>query len=122
MHNKSSAAISGMVFRDALPLVNNEKDFNVLLKRPAGLLEVSGDGEADVDGVEAEGRPKKRQRTGDASSKKVRWSEVVNGKGGEKDGKYEWVVSLGAEEEVSLEMEYEVKAPQNLEWYESASA
>jgi hypothetical protein len=52
---------------------------------------------------EGEGEGKKKQR--------VRWCKVVDGKGGRKEGLFEWVVEVGAGEELTIETEWDVKAP-----------
>jgi hypothetical protein len=49
----------------------------------------------------------------------VRWGKVVDGKGG-KEGVLEWVVEAGAGEELTMETEWDVKAPVSLRWVDSA--
>ena len=43
---------------------------------------------------------------------------MEDGKGGEKDGIYEWVCAIPAGKRVQLETEWDVKAPGGLKWEE----
>ena len=56
---------------------------------------------------------------GDGKDVKVRWSKVEDGKGGEKDGMYEWVCGIAAGKKVQLEAQWDVKAPESTRWEES---
>ncbi|KAI0750058.1 hypothetical protein C8Q80DRAFT_1120131 [Daedaleopsis nitida] len=49
---------------------------------------------------------------------KVRWSKVVDGKGGEKDGMYGWVCGVPAGKKIELEAEWDIKAAANVRWEE----
>ncbi|TFK87177.1 hypothetical protein K466DRAFT_663212 [Polyporus arcularius HHB13444] len=101
--------ISALIIRDSIPLGNEDANIKVMLRKPDGLARVK-DGEEIT--VRLEGQVK------DA---KARWSKVENGKGGEKDGMYEWVCALPAGETVSLEAEWAVKAPSSVKWEEVAN-
>jgi hypothetical protein len=50
---------------------------------------------------------------------KVSWEKVVDGKGGEKDGKYVWSWVLDAGLKVKLEAEWEIKTPVDTVWVEA---
>jgi hypothetical protein len=50
----------------------------------------------------------------------VRWGNVGD-KGGEKDGKFEWIGSIEAGKEISLVTEWEVKCPVDVTWFEESS-
>ena len=83
----------------------------VTLRNPEGLA-LAKDGEEVA--VEMEG---------DATDVKVRWSKVEDGKGGEKDGMYEWVCgTVVAGKEVKFEAEWDIKSPANVRWEEKPNA
>lgn len=46
---------------------------------------------------------------------RVRWSKIENGKGGEKDGMYEWVCSVPAGKKVELLAEWDFRASSSVE-------
>jgi hypothetical protein len=51
---------------------------------------------------------------------KVMWEKMVDGKGGEKEGKFEWRWKVDSGAKVTLEAEWEVKAPADVQWVEMA--
>ncbi|KAF8266027.1 hypothetical protein EI94DRAFT_1587080 [Lactarius quietus] len=120
--NSHPFALRAFVLRDAVPISEDGERVNVVLRRPAGLadleqgdeLEVGAEGEEE--GEEEEGGVKsecgKARRT-------VRWCKLVDGKGGRKEGLFEWVIDVGAGEEVTIETKWDVKAPVSLKWIES---
>jgi uncharacterized protein (TIGR02231 family) len=123
--NSHPFALRALVLRDSVPVSEDGERVNVVLRRPAGLadleqgeeLEVGAEGEAaeeEVEGEEADAQPEhsKARRT-------VRWCKSAVGKGGRKEGMFEWVVDVGAGEEVTIETEWDVKAPVSLKWVES---
>ena len=73
-----------------------------MIKHPEGLGEAPPDTIVDL--------PKLSKS--DTCSVKVRWGR----NGGEREGKYVWLVDLGAGEEVKLEAEYEVRSPADFRW------
>jgi hypothetical protein len=87
--------------RDAIP-VSGDGRIKVILKRPTALADAK-DGQLLTlqDGL------------------KVRWGELLDGKGGEKTGKFDWVWAIDAGQKVKLELEYEVKAPADLAWVDA---
>ncbi|KAH9174781.1 hypothetical protein EDB89DRAFT_2227940 [Lactarius sanguifluus] len=109
--------------RDAVPVSEDGERVNVVLRRPAALadleqgeeLEVGAEDEEEEEKEEGEVRPERRA----APRRKVRWCKLVDGKGGRKEGLFEWVVDVGAGEEVTIETEWDVKAPVSLRWIES---
>jgi uncharacterized protein (TIGR02231 family) len=123
--NRHPFALRELVVRDGVPVCEDEKRVSVVLRHPAGLAELEqgkelqvgakddgereGDDDGDDDG-EGEGEGKKQR---------VRWCKVVDGKGGRKEGLFEWVVEVGAGEELTIETEWDVKAPVSLRWIES---
>lgn len=113
IHNKHPFAITRLILRDALPLVEeDDKTFKVTLKQPDGLLDATGDEQVAI--KEDNGGKFKDSKL----KRKVKWGNVVNGKGGEKDGKYEWLAPLEAGQEVTLVAEWEVKSARGAKWYE----
>ena len=108
--NNHAFDIIGLVVRDAIPIGDKNANVQVVLRKPEGLLQ-SKDGE-DVS----------VKMAGEGVDAKVRWTKVEDGKGGEKDGIYEWVCNIAAGKKVELEAEWEVKAPANLRWTEDAVA
>ena len=102
--------VARLVVRGAVPLGNPEAQITVTLRNPEGLA-LSKDGEEVA--VEMDG---------DATDVKVRWSKVEDGKGGEKDGMYEWVCGIAAGKKVQLEARWDVKAPESVRWEESTNA
>jgi uncharacterized protein (TIGR02231 family) len=126
--NRHPFALRELVVRDGVPVCEDEKRVSVVLRHPAGLAELEQGKELHVDAkedggregdsghgsdgeVEAEAEGKKKQR--------VRWCKAVDGKGGRKEGLFEWVVEVGAGEELTIETEWDVKAPVSLKWIES---
>jgi uncharacterized protein (TIGR02231 family) len=118
--NRHPFALRALVLRDGVPVSEDEKRVSVVLRRPAGLaelqqgeeLKVCAEGNGDGDG-DGDGESEREKRT-------VRWCKVIDGKGGKKEGLFEWVVEVGAGEEVTIETEWDVKAPVSLRWVESA--
>ena len=116
--NHHPFALRELVVRDGVPVCEDEKRVSVILRHPAGLAELEQGKELEVDAKEYGGREgdddgegKKKQR--------VRWCKAVDEKGGRKEGLFEWVVEVGAGEEVTIETEWDVKAPVSLKWIES---
>jgi hypothetical protein len=101
IQNKHHFAISDLVVRDAVP-VCGDKRVKVILRKPAGLADAK-DGEVVTlrDGL------------------KVRWGAVVDGKGGEKEGKMDWLWGIEAGQKITLEAVWEVKAPADTTWVET---
>jgi len=105
--NRHPFALLALVLRDGAPVSEDKKRVNVVLRRPEGLAELEQRAELKV----GEGSGEKRT---------VRWSKVADGKGGKKEGLFEWVAEVGAGEEVTIETEWDVKAPVSLSWVEGA--
>ena len=100
--------IPALVVRDVIPLGDEDANIQVMLRKPEGLARAK-DGEEIA--VEVEG---------DAKDVKVRWTKPEDGKGGEKDGMYEWVCGVPARKKARLEAEWDVKAPGTLRWEETS--
>ena len=121
--NSHPFALRALVLRDAVPVSEDVERVNVVLRRPAALadleqgeeLEVGAEDEkeAEEEGEEGEVRPERGR-----ARRTVRWSKTVDGKGGRKEGLFEWVVDVGAGEEITIETEWDVKAPVSLKWIE----
>lgn len=119
--NRHPFALRALVLRDGVPVSDDEKRVSVVLRRPEGLAELAQGEELKVCAKggtrEGEGEGEGEEEGG---KRTVRWSKVVDGKGGKKQGLFEWVVEIGAGEEVTIETEWDVKAPVSLKWVESA--
>ena len=98
--------IAGLVVRDAIPLGDHGSNIKVMLRKPDGLARAKEGEEVTV------------ALAGDVKGGKVYWTKVEKGRGGEKDGMYEWVCGIGAGKKVQLEAEWDVKSPGNLKWEE----
>ncbi|TCD63944.1 hypothetical protein EIP91_004754 [Steccherinum ochraceum] len=123
VQNKSSTVVKNLVVRDSLPIpggADDEKDlFKVQLRKPEGLVEASADELVDVRNEVGSSEVDKKKLAG--VKRKIRWSKGDNGKGGEEEGKYEWVVDVLPGEEVSLIAEWDIKAPNSVKWEEVLS-
>jgi hypothetical protein len=111
--------LRALVLRDGVPVSDDEKRVSVVLRRPEGLAELAQGEELKVCTKEGT-REGKGEEEEEGGKRTVRWSKVVDGKGGKKQGLFEWVVEIGAGEEVTIETEWDVKAPVSLSWVESA--
>lgn len=111
IQNKHIFPITGLIVRDAVPAIdvssaaaasNNTK---VILKHPEGLGEAEVGEMVDID---VNGGEKGKRN----SKVKAHWVDDV----ARKEGKYEWVVDIGAGEEVKLDAEFDVRAPSDFNW------
>lgn len=116
VRNKHPFAITRLILHDALPLVgSDDKSFKVTLKEPDHLLSASGEQEVTVQEVSEKWKDSKLQR-------KVRWGKTMDGRGGEKDGKYEWLVPLEAGQEVTLTAVWEVRSSRGVAWHQGVES
>lgn len=99
VHNKHAFDIADLVVRDRMPTCD-DKRVKVILRHPLALGKIKDGAYADIreDGL------------------KVGWEKLVDGKGGEKEGKFEWKWKVTSGEKVDLFSEYEVKAPRGAAW------
>ncbi|KAG6907376.1 hypothetical protein DXG01_009105 [Tephrocybe rancida] len=81
IHNRHSFALRDLVVWDAVPTVD-DKRAKVILRKPAGLADTRDGQEVKV-------------KTG-AESVSVGWEKLVEGKGGEKEGKFAWRANVKA--------------------------
>ena len=107
--NNHQFDIHSLVVRDAIPLADDDAKVKIMLRKPEGLARAKDDEEVSV------------EVGGDATDVKIRWMKIVNGKGGEKDGMFEWVCGVPVGKEVKLEAEWDVKAAANLKWEEKTN-
>ena len=118
--NRHPFALRELIIRDGVPLCEDEKRVSVVLRHPAGLAELEQGKELEIGAKEEGGPDGDDDDEGEGRKKqRVRWCKVVGGKGGRKDGLFEWVVEVGASEELTIETEWDVKAPVSLKWIES---
>ncbi|KAG6849296.1 hypothetical protein H0H93_009651 [Arthromyces matolae] len=97
IHNKHVFPLTDMVVRDAVPTVD-DKRAKVILRKPEGLASLKDGEEAVV-------------RKDNLEIGKVSWEKLVDGKGGEKEGKFTWKASVKAKDKIVLESQWELKAP-----------
>ena len=110
VRNRHPFAVRELLVRDSVPVSEDEKRVSVVLRQPAGLAELEQKGELRV-GAEANERETKGEKQTQKQTQTVRWSKVVDGMGGKKEGLFEWVVEVEAGEELTIETEWDVKAP-----------
>jgi uncharacterized protein (TIGR02231 family) len=115
--NRHPFALRALVLRDHVPVCEDEKRVSVVLRQPKGLAELAQGDELKV--CAKDGEREGEEGEGEDGKRTVRWSKVAGGKGGKKEGLFEWVVEIGAGEEVTIETEWDVKAPVSLRWVES---
>lgn len=123
--NSHPFALRALVLRDSVPVSEDGERVNVVLRRPAALADLEQGNDLEVGAEEGEEEAKEEGEEGETRTERggarrtVRWSKLVEGKGGRKEGLFEWVVDVGAGEEVTIETEWDVKAPVSLRWIES---
>ncbi|EIW57933.1 uncharacterized protein TRAVEDRAFT_72848 [Trametes versicolor FP-101664 SS1] len=106
--NQHAHAVTELVVRDAIPLGNEDLQVVVMLRKPAGLAEAIQGAEVAMKLAEAQA----------GVTAKARWTEVEDGKGGEKDGLYEWVCAIPPGKKITLEAQWDVKGPSDVQWSE----
>jgi hypothetical protein len=102
IHNKHQFPIDDLIVRDVIPTCE-DKRLKIVLRKPKGLADKK-DGEW-VDLTE--------------DGLRVGWERVVDGKGGEKEGRIEWRWKVDTAAKVDLHAEWEVKAPGEFSWVET---
>jgi hypothetical protein len=103
IHNKHRFPLSEITIRDAIPM-SEDKRVKVFLRKPDGLVDAKDGQVIDL----------KKLMEG----QKVRWSPLVDGKGGEKEGRFEFLWKVDAGEKVTVVSEWDVKAPADVTWHE----
>lgn len=98
--NQHSFPIS-IVSKDTVPLCD-DKRIKVILRKPERLLDTDG---TAVDLKREDGI-------------KVKWGKVVDDRGGEMEGKFEWVGTIPGGKDATLVTEWEVKCPIDVDWVE----
>ncbi|KDR78599.1 hypothetical protein GALMADRAFT_244048 [Galerina marginata CBS 339.88] len=104
IHNKHQFDITDLIVREVIP-TSDDKRAKVILRKPAGLAGAKDGAVVDLknDGL------------------KVGWEPVVDsGKGGEKEGRFEWKWKVGSGAKVNLEAEWEIKVPGETPWVEAS--
>ena len=100
IYNKHAFPIPNIIVKDIIP-TTEDKQAKVILRLPEGLADAK-DGEDVVVNKD--------------TKLKVGWEKLVDGKGGEKEGKYQWNGSIKAKDKLELEAKWEVKGPADT-WY-----
>jgi len=99
IHNKHPFTIDDLIIRDVIPTCQDSR-IKIILRKPEGLAE-SNDGapvEVGTDGLS------------------VQWDDVVDGKGGEKEGKFKWTRTVQGGQKVSMNAVWDVRCASDLEW------
>lgn len=104
IHNKHQFPIANLIVRDVIP-TSDDKRAKVILRKPEGLADAKDGQLVDLkkDGL------------------KVSWESLAEGKGGEKEGRFEWKWKVDSGAKVALEAEWEVKAPADIAWAETST-
>jgi hypothetical protein len=97
--------LSEITIRDVIPISQNKR-VKVHLRKPDGLVDAKDEQVVDL----------KKLKEG----LKVRWSPLIDGKGGEKEGRFEFMWKVDAGANVTVQSEWEVKAPADIDWHESS--
>ncbi|KAF8903751.1 hypothetical protein CPB84DRAFT_1728192 [Gymnopilus junonius] len=94
VRNKHQFDITDLIVREVIP-TSDDKRARIILRKPAALADAKDGETVDLknDGL------------------KVGWEPLVDGKGGEKEGKFEWKWKVGSAAKVALEAEWEIKVP-----------
>ncbi|KJA25015.1 hypothetical protein HYPSUDRAFT_76106 [Hypholoma sublateritium FD-334 SS-4] len=100
IHTKHSFDLEDLVVRDRIPTCDDTR-VKVILRHPLSLGTVKDGAYARVD---------------NADGPVVGWEKVVDGKGGEKDGNFEWKLKAKSGETVSLLAEHDVTFPRRAAW------
>ena len=101
--------VDGIIVRDVLPHGDADAKILVTLRKPEGLA-LAKDGEEVA-----------LQMMDESLNVNARWTKVEDGKGGEKDGMFEWVCRVGSGKKLELEAEWDIKTPGALEWEEKTA-
>ncbi len=98
--NNHKYDVPRLLVRECHPLSSSVLEVKVILKSPSQLADAKDKEEIKI-----------------RDDLKVMWSPVVDGKGGEQDGMFEWRSSVKAGEEIVLDAKWEVRTP-NGKWVE----
>ncbi|KAF9550044.1 hypothetical protein CPC08DRAFT_768987 [Agrocybe pediades] len=101
VYNKHQFAINDLIIRDAVPTCD-DKRAKIVLQKPVGLADAKDGQVVDL----------KNQGL------KVQWQPLVDGKGGYKEGKFEWKWNVNTGAKVVVEAEWDVKSTGDTEWIE----
>jgi hypothetical protein len=105
IYNKHAFTIPNLVVCEIIPTCDDRRA-KMILQKSVGLADAK-EGQV-VAGKERDGL-------------QIMSGKVVDGKGDEKEGKFEWRWSMGAGAKVTLEAQWEIKAPADVVWMEAAS-
>ncbi|KAK0472056.1 hypothetical protein IW261DRAFT_1343884 [Armillaria novae-zelandiae] len=105
VHNKHAFAIEDLAVKDVIPMCDDNR-VKVVLRKPDVLASAK---EGEVPDVGTQGL-------------KVRWEATVDGKGGEKEGKFEWKWRVDAGAQATMETQWEVKGASDLTLVETSAS
>ncbi|KAG5641777.1 hypothetical protein DXG03_004253 [Asterophora parasitica] len=130
LHNGHGWAIPEVIVRDAVPVPDSGatggNKVKVVLRKPEGLAEAK-DGEEVHLKTQSEGEAagkaedvgKGKDDIEKGKGVRVAWMKLVDGKGGEKEGKFEWRAPVRPGDKVILETVWEVNSPADSTWVEN---
>jgi hypothetical protein len=104
INNKHQFPIQDLTVQDVIPHTD-DKRIKVILLKPEGL------------GNTKDGQTLSLKEEGLT----VRWQDVVDGLGGEKEGKFEWKWKVSAASQITLESQWKVEAPVDMTLVEGPS-
>ncbi|PBK67849.1 hypothetical protein ARMSODRAFT_937831 [Armillaria solidipes] len=105
VHNKHAFAIEDLAVKDVIPMCDDNR-VKVVLRKPEVLASAK---EGEILDVGTQGL-------------KVRWEAMVDGKGGEKEGKFEWKWRVDAGAQATMETQWEVKGPSDITLVETSTS
>ncbi len=105
VHNKHAFAIEDLAVKDVIPMCDDNR-VKVVLRKPEVLASAK---EGEILDVGTQGL-------------KVRWEATVDGKGGEKEGKFEWKWRVDTGAQVTMETQWEVKGPSDITLVETSTS
>ncbi|KAK0470322.1 uncharacterized protein EV420DRAFT_1742692 [Desarmillaria tabescens] len=104
VHNKHAFAIEDLIVKDVIPMCDDSR-VKVVLRKPEVLASAK---EGEILDVGSQGL-------------KVGWEATVDGKGGEKEGKFEWKWRADAGAQVTMETQWDVKGPSDVTLVETSA-
>lgn len=105
VHNKHAFAIEDLAVKDVIPMCDDNR-VKVVLRKPEVLASAK---EGEILDVGTQGL-------------KVRWEAMADGKGGEKEGKFEWKWRVDAGAQATMETQWEVKGPSDITLVETSTS
>lgn len=100
--------------KERLPTCDDRR-VSIVLRRPKVLAGMKdGAMPAAVGDISKEGKDDKASIT--EAGQTVHWEPLVRGRGGEKEGRFEWLAQVESGASVEFRLEYEVRVPRGAGW------